>query len=264
MGIGDEIMASGHARAVHRETGKRVMIVDIQRKPRWSPMWDGLPWIAEPKERGDFVVIQNAPQCRPYIQYPFTRDIGQRFTKWRARDHLGAIVLTEGEKQAARAATAGLGPFIVIEPNISPKANPNKQWGAAKWQALAGLMLAEGYTPVQLAWGGPTSLKGVRQVSTPNFRLGAAVLALAQGAVLPEGGLHHAAGVLNVPAVVLFGGMISPETTGYAGHVNIADSGAGSPCGTWLPCRHCRQVWAKLQTDTVMQALRELSLARAA
>jgi ADP-heptose:LPS heptosyltransferase len=264
MGIGDEIMASGHARAVHRQTGKRVQIVDVHGRVRWSPMWDGLPWIAGPKESGDFEIIRNAAQCRPYIAYPFTIETGQKFTDWRARDHLGAIVLTEEEKREAQRLTADIGPFVVIEPNLSMKANPNKQWGKERWQALAGRMIEEDFTPVQMAWGGPTVLCGAKQVPTPNFRLGAAVLALAQAAVLPEGGLHHAAGVLNVPSVVLFGGMISPETTGYPGHVNLVDSGPGSPCGKWRPCIHCRKIWTKLDPRTVMRALLELPLARAA
>ena len=48
------------------------------------------------------------------------------------------------------------------------------------------------------------------------------MLSGARAAVLHEGGLHHAAAALGMPAVVLFGGMISPRNTGYDVHVNLA------------------------------------------
>jgi ADP-heptose:LPS heptosyltransferase len=258
MGIGDEIMASGHARVVHRETGKKVKIVGLDKRQRWSEMWEGLPWIAQPKERGDFAVIQNGPQCRPYVQYPFTREIGQRFTDWRARDHVGSIAFTQRELEWTLKETTGLGEFVIIEPNLSPKANPNKQWGPGKWQALADLLIAEGHKVLQIGSNGLHLLRGARYVFTPNFRFGAAVLARARAAILPEGGLHHAAGVLRIPAVVLFGGMISPDVTGYEWHTNLADTGTGSPCGRWKPCRHCQRIWARLDPETVLHSFHTL------
>jgi hypothetical protein len=262
MGIGDEIMASGHALAEHKRTGKRVKILDVAGRPRFDVMWHGLPWIAQPHERGDFATVKNGPQCRPYISYPFGRDIGQRWTDWRARDHMGAIALTPAEQRFAKVETTGLGRggrFFVIEPGIEAKSNPNKQWGAVNWAELAGLMIADGLTVVQLGPAArPDWSDGIRQIRTRSFRMAAAVLARAAGAVLPEGGLHHAAAVLGVPAVVLFGGHISPEVTGYDGHVNIADRGPGSPCGRWMPCRHCRDVWQGLAPADVYAALRGL------
>ena len=252
-------MASGHARAVHERTGKRVMIVDYYKRPRWHEIWAGLPWIAGPKERGDFEILQNGPQCRPYIAYPFSRQSGQRNTTWRARDHIGAIALTDAEKTQAEKLTTGFGPFVVLEPAVALKANPNKQWGEEKWQALADLMLSEGYMPVQMTWPDATPLRNVVYVEAKGFRLAAAVLARARAAVLPEGGLHHAAAALGIPAVVLFGGVISPEVTGYETHINLHDTGKGSPCGMWMPCGHCKQIWAGLQPETVLDALHKIA-----
>lgn len=258
MGIGDEIMASGHALAEHRRTGKRVKVLDLAGRPRFDVMWHGLPWIAQPHERGEFATVINGPQCRPYIAYPFGREIGQRWTPWRARDHVGAIALTAAEQRIARQAVAALGAFFVIEPGLDPKSNPNKQWGAANWAELARLMLADGLKVVQM---GPHPVRvapGVKYVRTRSFREAAAVLARAAGAVLPEGGLHHAAAVLGAPAVVLFGGYIDPQTTGYDGHVNFADRRAGSPCGRWQPCRHCAEIWSRLAPADVYARLRSL------
>jgi hypothetical protein len=259
MGVGDEIMASGHALAEHRRTGKRVKILDLVGRPRLDVMWHGLPWIAQPHETGDFATIVNGPQCRPYIEYPFGREIGQRWTKWRARDHMGAIALTGSEMRFASNAVRGLGRFFVIEPGLDPKSNPNKQWGRSNWAELAERMVGGSLKVVQMGAQPPAYLvPGVTYVRTRSFRMAASLLARAAGAVLPEGGLHHAAAVLGVPAVVLFGGHIGPETTGYAGHVNLADRGPGSPCGRWQPCRHCADVWLRLAPGEVYAALRGL------
>jgi len=77
MSYGDEIMASGHALAKHRETGQRVRIADKAGRPRWSELWAGLPWIVQPGEAGEgAVMLKNGPQCRPYIRYPFSRERG--------------------------------------------------------------------------------------------------------------------------------------------------------------------------------------------
>lgn len=260
MGVGDEIMASGHARVEWERTGKRVHVLDYHRRPRWDDLWDGLPWIAKPGESGDFARIMNGPQCRPYVQYPFTIRRGQRWTGWRARDHIGAIAIRPSEQTVANRMRAALGPFVVIEPTLLHKSNPNKQWG--KWAELLAILTARGHTVVQLGPDPRAALKGIRRfVRTSTFRQAAAVLNQAQAAVLPEGGLHHAAAVLGVPAVVLFGGYISPETTGYPSHINIAE---GEPCGRWRHCEHCADVWQRLSPDYVADQLEQLLQAKAA
>jgi hypothetical protein len=248
MGVGDEIMAAGHARVVSEETGRRVQILDYYSRPRWHEIWNGLPWIAAPHERRGLMRIQNGPQCRPYVEYPFTIERGQRWTQWRARDHVGAIALTERETVFANRIAAALGPFVVIEPTLLPKSNQNKQWG--KWRDLVEVLTGAGHTVVQMGPNPTATLAGVNHfVKTMTFRAAAAVLSRASAAVLPEGGLHHAAAVLRVPAVVLFGGYISPETTGYPDHVNLA--GDGRPCGRWTPCVHCADIWARMSPDYV-------------
>lgn len=260
MGVGDEIMASGHARVVSEQTGKRVRILDCYGRPRWDDLWDGLPWIARPQERGDLASVSNGPQCRPYVQYPFTVRRGQKWTGWRARDHVGAIALRSPELAFAKRIAASIGPFIIIEPTLLPKSNPNKQWG--KWRDLLDVLTARGETVVQLGADQSAVLPGIRHfVRTSTFRKAAAVLSEAQAAVLPEGGLHHAAAVLGVPAVVLFGGYISPETTGYPGHVNIAE---GEPCGKWTPCEHCREIWSRLSAEFVASHVEQIVQSRRA
>lgn len=244
-------MAAGHARVVHEQTGQRVKICDIYNRPRWDPVWEGLPWIVRPGERGSFARIKNGPQCRPYIEYPFSISQGQRWTDWRAREHKGVLALTDDEQSFASRVAEKLGPFVVVEPRLSQKANQNKQWGKPNWRRLIGLLSESGETVVTMGPRGTPPLSRAKFIETPSFRFGAAVLARAKAAILPEGGLHHAAAVLGVKAVVLFGGTISPKTTGYDEHVNIADEGPGSPCGKWKPCAHCQRIWRELKPELV-------------
>jgi len=258
MGYGDEIMASGHALSVHRTTGKRVRIVEADGRPRWSDLWRGLDWIVGPGESaGGATDLPNGPGCRPYIRYPFNRTIGCTYADWRARDHVGVIALSDQERAAARKLTRSMSQFIVVEPNLDPRGNPNKQWGRSRWQALVDLIHRD-VQVVQFAMPGRPVLRNVRPVKTRSFREAAAVLELATTSVLPEGGLHHASGALRRPAVVLFGGSVDVRATGYDWHDNVCDEGEGSPCGAWSPCDHCRKAWERLAPTLVADVARQI------
>src|SRR3972149_8240256 len=167
MSFGDEIMASGHARVEYEKHGRKVQICGRDGRPRWSDLWAGLIWIAKAGEQGDFAKITNGPQARPYIRYPFTRALGQRWTGWRARDHIGTIVHTDAEMKYATMAVKGLPPFMIVEPNIPSQSNPNKQWGRANWQELANVIRAAGYRPVQLGPRGTAWLAGGFRLFNP-------------------------------------------------------------------------------------------------
>src|SRR5262249_3229320 len=86
------------------------------------------------------------------------------------------------------------------------------------------------------------------------FRDALCVLSLARLYIGPEGGLHHAAAALGVPAVVIFGGFNSPKATGYAWHSNIV--APGEPCGTVAYCLHCRDAMKSITVERVLNAAR--------
>lgn len=261
MGVGDEIMASGRAKILYaQDPARRVMITDLNGKPRWAcdptgaPLWEGLAWIAHPtrdRNATDIQFMKDGPRCRAYIDYNkgFTRTTGINFTAgWRARDQIGFIQLSEAEMRFATDMARKIGPFVIIEPLVKLQANPNKQWGRAKWQSLAELLKREGLNPIQI--GGPSTVRldGLTLAATPNFRYGAALMKFSRWNFLPDGGLHHAAAALGLPATVLWGGTNDPETLGYPGHENIFTP---PMCGKWLPCPHCRRIWNALTAEEV-------------
>jgi hypothetical protein len=66
-----------------------------------------------------------------------------------------------------------------------------------------------------------------------------------------EGGLHHGAAAVGVGGVVLFGGFIPPEVTGYATHANL--TGGAEACGSLDPCRHCAAAMQAIGVDEVLE-----------
>lgn len=145
--------------------------------------------------------------------------------------------------------------FVVIEPSVPSwkSVAPNKDWGRERYQAVADHLRAKGHRVIQFAHDkGGTALTGVERVRTTSFREALAVLSNARLFIGPEGGLHHAAAAFNVPGVVIFGGFIPPEVTGYDLHVNL--TGGAEACGSYTPCAHCRAALDSISIEEVAEA----------
>lgn len=243
MGIGDEIMAAGDARLLHEHTGERVEIVGRDGVRRWHPVWEGLRYIMHPHDRGSCVRMVNGPGRRPY-------HVAKEPDRWRFdlryRAARAEIVFTDAEREFARQHER----CIVIEPHLKSKAPPGKQWGWVRWNKLAYILQCHGFGVTQMGSRGTPLLDGANLIETPTFRHAAAVLSVARGAILPEGGLHHAAAAVGCPAVVIFGGFTPIEVTGYDGHVNIGASGEEA-CGMRVPCKHCDKWMARINPHDV-------------
>ena len=262
MGYGDEIMAAAEARKL-RGAGKRVEILDRKGKRRWHPLWEGSD-IARLGEVGDFQILVNGPGCRPYVDYaamkkqfkavfpdrPFTTKVRDKrlpwlYTKWRA---------TPGELQCIeRLKPRG---YIVVEPNSKANGCPNKDWGWDRWQLLVYSTKWTVHPWVQLGPKGTRTLDRVARIVTPTFEDACRAVSGAAALVTTDGGLHHAAAALGIPAVVIFGGISSPANLGYDAHINLFQNmGGQSPCGQWVECEHCREAMARIRPDIVADRL---------
>lgn len=243
-------MAGGLARAKHAETGKRVRILDRHGGVRTHPLWDDLDYIVRPGYNGDCVELVNGPGARPYI----TEKHADRWVFDRAyRAAAGEIKLYPGELDAAIKARH----YVIVEPHLKRRASPNKDWGWTRWSRLVFELQERGIKVAQIGPAGTPLLSGVRFIETPTFRRACAVLAQARASVLPEGGLHHAAAALGKRAVVLFGGYIGVETTGYAAHVNLGAS-VDDACGMRVPCAHCKAWMERIDPGTVLKHIQEM------
>jgi len=270
MGLGDEIMVTGEARRRQGRDPRPVAVRGRDGRARWHPLWAGNRRMATPEQVAagvDAQWIENGPGARPYIDYaamrrdfagvypgrPFTTKVRDarlpwRFTAWRAMP---------GELPWV--APAARGGYIVVEPGLKPGASPNKQWGWARWQALALGLRLTGHAWVQLGPAGTPTLDGVARMVTPTFAEACAALAGAAAAVLPDGALHHAAAALGIPAVVIFGGYTAPANLGYGGHVNLFDPAGGrGPCGQRVACDHCAAAMSAIHPDLVTHHLEQI------
>lgn len=239
-------MVTGHVREMQKTDPRKVRLV--YGKNLWNEVFDHNPRIAL---SGDLDVQVYKPRgdngLRPYCLAKLT-------DKWVWTDYkplVGEIYFQPGELAFA----AQHKPDIVIEPNLKSKASPNKDWGRDRWTQLVTMLRAEGMVPVQLGPVGTQLVSGARFIETPNFRLAAAVLKNARGAVLSEGGLHHAAAAVGLRAVVIYGGYISPRQTGYDMHTNIFTG--GKPCGMRVPCKHCKKAMDAITPAMVLEELKK-------
>ena len=279
MGWGDEIMVTGEARRVQEADshGRPVAVTGREGGYRWSPLWRGNPRILSPAramatDPDAFIRLKNGPGCRPYIDYarmetefealfpgrPFTTKVLDhrlpwRFTPWRAT--LGELDSLPGVRE--RKIDAGT--YIVVEPHLKSKASPNKRWPWEQWQRLVDLCRIKAHPWVQLGPPGTRILHGVAHVPDAGFVEGVGILAGARAAVLPEGGLHHAAAALGVPSVVIFGGMTSPADTGYDTQLNLfVPDENGEACGQRVNCAHCRRAFTEITPEIVAGQLNRL------
>ncbi len=249
MGIGDELMMAGEARRLIQSGARKVGMLDKQGVRRWHFTWEGNPDIARPGEDCD-ALAGYVNRRRPYLV-----DESQVRRMFRAYAPVPAkLLIPDAHKRLVSEAIGA----IVFNPTIKPRAPLNKDWGLDRWKELIAL------TP-ELSWlqvGDHSSprIRGVRHIPTAHFFDACALLSGARAAVLHEGALHHAAAALNVPAIVIRGGYISPNVTGYAGQIDFYVESEQWPlgCGTRINCPHCRGAMAAITPAAVADSLRAL------
>ena len=259
MGYGDEIMATAEAREMKRADPCAKIVIGDGEREVWHEIFAGNPNVSRLADvrTGDRVAwLANYYGCRPYLDYARTTPTRQVFRRYRARR--GELFFSAVERERAGALLVDrrkAGKFLIsIEPNVVY--GPNKEWGFAKWQQVADALGARAVL-VQPSYGRPI-LRGVEALESPSFRSFAAVLAECDLHLGPEGGLHHAAAAVGRPAVVVYGGRIHPDITGYSFHVNLDRNEPGSPCGMIAPCEHCRRGLDSIAVDEVLAAASRL------
>ncbi len=241
MGLGDWILASGQAEQIPGPVvfgnGERVYYEEeiFSGNPKISRIGKGATWVA------------NFPGSRPYIQ---EIDTAKKFYTFNPnyRAPYGKIYLTEQERSWA--AEQVKGDFILVEPFTKEPIGGflylgrNKRWD--KWEQLLKL----DYPWLQVGQKPPMT----RQVPTKSFRRAMALIERARLVITTDGAVHHAAAALGVPAIVLWGGVVSPRVLGYPTHINVWNG--ATPCGTFgHECDHCKEAMRSIALDQVTRHL---------
>src|SRR5262245_13501409 len=250
VGIGDEVMATGMARGA-AERGRLIAFGD-GRRLIWGPWCEQAfrnnPNIAR-KASADVEWVRYYKGCRGYNR---PDPGGRRRWLWNY-DFVptpGEFYFDDDELELAVRR-----PGVLIEPNVpwQKSVAVNKDWGLERYQRVADMLLDNGI-PVYQTSHGRDRLVGVEVIKVETFRQAAAALSGVELAIVPEGGLHHAAAAVGTPAVVIFGGFIPPEVTGYATHKNL--TGGAVACGNWDRCQHCREALDRITVAEVVEGAR--------
>lgn len=256
MGYGDNIMATGLAKGAAAR-GKRIAFGEAKTK---KLLWDhhselifrNNPNIAEPgTEFGSDV---------QWIEYyrgkrDYNIQVGKRW-RWNYswQPIPGEFYFDEQELFIARQRFTTQ-KAIIIEPNILhwKISARNKDWGWHKWNQLGKHLIREGFPVCQFKYEGAKQLDWVPQIETRDIRQAAAMLQRAALLVTPEGGMHHAAAAVGTKAIVIFGGFIPPQVTGYDSHINLV--GSDIFCGSLEPCQHCRRALDAITVNQVLETI---------
>ena len=272
MGHGDQLLATGFARGAY-ERGESIAFGDpVQQRIEWdhhSPeIFRGNPNIAEPgTENHGAANLKWIHFCRGHRIYNRDDNANQRWIwNYDFRPPRGELFFSPEERLDAAQAVGKEG-FVVVEPHaaLHKTVEPNKTWPEERFQHVAHQLRRDGHDVVQFEYSGiKVRLRHARLVPTKSFRRALALLERAALIVVSEGGLHHGAAAVNVPAVVLFGGFIPPQITGYDGHANLAAEDQGPPCGKYVPCAHCISAIRSISAERVLEAARGLLVQRKA
>lgn len=278
MGFGDDLMGIGIARALSElpeyVAGTKFVFGDPDSfhdaasntlKVHYTEVMINHPLLLAPGEPvNDICCIDDYLGHRQYVEYDKceTRDEdGQRYIErfqWNEKyqSRKGEIWFDQNEKSAASEIAMRLPyPYFVIEPNVAKKAWFNhKSWPFDKWQDVVDALPEVRF----IQFNGERVLNGVHQLTTPSFRQATAILACSGGFIGTDGGLHHAAAALDVPAIVLWGHYSSPEVFGYTDQTNIRHE-TGLGCGyAWKECGECNSAMLKITVDEVVDAIKGL------
>lgn len=242
MGIGDEVMATGMARGAAAR-GKRIAFGDGTRL-RWSH------WCEEAFKHNPNIARQATGPDIEWIKY---YKGNRHYNSW---DGVHQRWIWNYKFKASRGEFFELGwrdvlpSSVLIEPNV-PWHKPisqNKDWGWLNYQTLADRLRYDGWQVLQTSYG-KVRLRNVQTVQVKSYREAANLLRSVNLAIVPEGGLHHAAAAVGTKAIVIFGGAIPPAVLGYDEHINL--TGCDEACGSTLWCKHCADAMKNISVEEV-------------
>lgn len=236
MGFGDELLAAGQAKLLHRKTGKKIAI-GRPNKVYWSVFYEHNPYLVS-VPKGNCIWLENYPGHRGYFS---KKDANRYWWNLDYRAEPAEIFFGPDEPVTP-------GDYVVIECHNKAAASPGKRY--PYWQRVVDLM--PGIEFRQPVYGQPP-LNGVKPIRT-SLRSVAQLIAGARAYVGPDGCLHHLAAALGKPAVVVFGGFAPKEALGYSFHRNFGEGAMGYR----NDCEYNREAMERIAPESLAEALREI------
>ncbi len=243
MGVGDWLIASAQVKTANETTGMKVRCGDGKTQYIDKEILVNNPRIARDNE--PCVWVANYPNSRPYIS---RYELGRIVFNDSFKVSKGEVFLTDDELKQADERLGDIKDFILVEPHVKMQFahSANKAW--PHFDEL----LKHDRNWLQI--GATGTEQKTRFIQTDNFRQAMAILSRAKLYVGTDGGLHHAAAALGIPAVVIWTGFTSPKHLGYDEHINIHDG--GEPCGNVAGvCQHCLDIAKNISVERVLDAV---------
>lgn len=268
MGFGDYLMLSGQVRELKTMFPQfKVVCPEAERTGFFPAIFKGNPYVSETRD-----IDENTPRIQvPRVEVGVREDHNNRIA-WKPDFHAikGDLYLTTGELAFARDWIEKLNPrgkkVVVISPYAkseqqfadgSVKQYPhhvNKEWDTARYAELVVAMPECVFIRPTAGSDSRPFLDTVIDVKS-DYREACALIAAADLYLGCEGGLHHAAAALGKRTVVIFGGWISPITTGYGFHENLFVGAPQTACGNLSICPHCQAAMAAVTVTDVRQRM---------
>ena len=231
MGYGDQLLVTGWARHFDRTLDFRPRSPIFDGNPRFAPHGETMNYRTWSKQYGYCIGVNEEKHIyrKEFTAYP------------------GELFFTAEEEEYGRKHG---GDFLLVEPNHKGIVGANnRDWGWEKWQELARRM------PLVQMKG--KSKLGTPYIDTPSFRHAAAVIKNARGLVTTNGGLHHAAAAVGVPAIVIWGCYNTPYMLGYREHTNFWIDDPECE-GRRMSHQSCRDCMNRITVDMVEDACSQL------
>lgn len=288
MGYGDDLMALGEVeKAIENDPTKEYNLGDGKREycspilihsRQLTPQSASIRWPMkqvrwssgrfrkfQPLEDGGPVTwIHNYKGNRPYIDY--SRTTRHQFAfKRNVHPHAGDLTYTGHEQDSWLRAlmkanlvkdSGECEPFVILEPHVKGTvSSSNKRWPLKRWQQVVDYLVEDVELNVVQFDTGNVMLRGATPLRVRTYREAVGAIGHADMTISSEGGIHHAAASQRKPAVVIFGGYIAPDVTGYDFHKNLAEGGV---CGKRTPCPHCTAAMNAISVDEVIEAVHDV------
>lgn len=259
-------MASGEVRELRIKKPLAKFLIGDGTKTYWNEVFEHNPYIIKDTEihkHDEVYWIKNYEGNRPYRNYG--DHLPKKNYNWKKefKAKKGEIFFSTAEKKIAKEVIfnirkkIGNRKLVFIEPNVKKRLGyENRDWGFEKWQNVVN-ELKEFYDFLQITYGSNKPINGSINIHGLNFRTSVAILSLCDLFIGTEGGMHHAAAATDRQSIVIYGGHISPEITGYDFQKNLYIQNYLSPCGSKELCDHCQDCLKKITTEDLIAEIKK-------
>lgn len=148
------------------------------------------------------------------------------------------------------------GGFVVIEPHSNERwFGDLRAWPLDRWQRVVDWIRKHNLPVVQIGESGRPILTGaVDLTGRVSFRKAVLLMKRARLFFGQEGGLMHAANAVDVPSVIVWGGLTLPEFASYQKHTVLWTHVDCAPCGLRGGCPFEKKCLTTVETDVVISA----------